>query len=175
MIAKYNNVFLRAIQEFGYEAQLWMATEKMSELIKEICKNRRDKKNYDAIAEEMADVYIMLAQMRIMFLISDEVDVWIYRKVEGLRKMLEIEDDETRADGSFPDYERGFNDGFDKGKRVTLEAMKEIINDRVEVLQGLLDRSVSPILRQDAEITKHALEVIKEELVRRLEGGDDNG
>lgn len=70
------------------------------------------------------------------------------------------------------EYEKGYSEGFEQGKRITMEAMQEIIDERMEVLQGIVDRSISPILRQDAQITKHALEVIRDELVIRLKGGD---
>ena len=55
-----------AINRWGTEKQLFMVFEEMSELQKEICKFIRGKNNKIAIAEEMADVQIMLEQLQIM-------------------------------------------------------------------------------------------------------------
>jgi NTP pyrophosphatase (non-canonical NTP hydrolase) len=41
-----------------------MVIEEMSELAKEICKHQRGKDNSLAIADEVADVYIMLEQVK---------------------------------------------------------------------------------------------------------------
>ena len=60
-------IFSRALEAYGYEAQEKMLLEEMSELQKEICKSWRGKDNSAAIAEEMADVSIMLDQMKIRF------------------------------------------------------------------------------------------------------------
>lgn len=57
----------KAIETYGKDMQLTVAVEEFSELIKEICKNKRGADNRDAIIEEMADCYIMLAQLEIIF------------------------------------------------------------------------------------------------------------
>ena len=59
--------YLEAIHTFGEEYQEEVAVEEMAELTKEICKNWRGKDNRAAIAEEIADVTIMLEQLRIIF------------------------------------------------------------------------------------------------------------
>ena len=64
------DVFKDAIKEFGEAAQVTMVFEEMAELQKELCKWLRG--NTDAeeryrIAEEIADVEIMLAQMKLLF------------------------------------------------------------------------------------------------------------
>lgn len=52
-----------------------MCIEEMSELTKEICKSKRGKDNKEEIIEEMADVYIMLEQLKIIFSIEQyEID-----------------------------------------------------------------------------------------------------
>lgn len=60
---------VNAIRTYGYRAQLAMAIEEMSELTKAICKywRHQNKETCDQILEEMADVEIMLEQMKIMF------------------------------------------------------------------------------------------------------------
>lgn len=57
----------RAIEVYGKDMQLNVAIEELSELIKEICKHKRGEDNLDHIIEEMADCYLMLSQLRIIF------------------------------------------------------------------------------------------------------------
>mgnify|MGYP002674828771 CR=1 FL=1 len=74
----------RALEAFGAEAQVVMAIEEMSELTKELCKHRRGRDNVEAIAEEIADVEIMLRQMAILFDCSFTVDKFRRYKLERL-------------------------------------------------------------------------------------------
>lgn len=55
------------IDTFSEDAQKLMAIEEMSELIKEICKDFRGNTNKDAIKEEIADVLVMIEQLRIIY------------------------------------------------------------------------------------------------------------
>ena len=57
----------RAIKTYGKDMQLNVAIEELSELIKEICKNKRGADNREAIIEEMADCYIMMEQIEMIF------------------------------------------------------------------------------------------------------------
>lgn len=57
----------KAIKMYGKDMQLNVAIEEFSELIKEICKNKRGRYNIENIIEEMADCYIMLEQLAIIF------------------------------------------------------------------------------------------------------------
>ena len=60
---------------YGDEHQCIVAVEELSELTKELCKFNRFKsklKARDAIKEEVADVYVMLKQIQVMFNITDE-------------------------------------------------------------------------------------------------------
>ncbi len=77
-----------AIDTYGKDAQLWMVIEEMSELAKEICKHKRGRENKDQIADEVADVTIMLEQVKMMFGISDEVNRRIVAKVARLKRRL---------------------------------------------------------------------------------------
>jgi len=58
-----------AIKEYGMSAQMDMCIEECSELIKALLKYRRneDRQALENICEEMADVQIMLDQMRLLF------------------------------------------------------------------------------------------------------------
>lgn len=82
-------VLRRAIATWGAGAQMVMVCEEMAELQKELCKNLRGSGNEMAIAEEIADVEIMLDQMKILFGISRNVAVCRSQKIERLARRLE--------------------------------------------------------------------------------------
>lgn len=83
-------VLKQAIDIFGMDMQLNVAVEELSELTKEICKYKRGNKNLSNIIEEMADCYIMLDQIRIMFeLGSTVIKDKIHEKIERLYKRIE--------------------------------------------------------------------------------------
>ena len=82
-------VLQEAIDRYGTEAQLMMVLEEMSELQKEICKWFRGKRDPDAIADELADVEIMLEQVKIIFDLHGEVKEHIDRKIERLQYRLD--------------------------------------------------------------------------------------
>ena len=78
----------KAIDTYGKDMQLNVAIEELSELTK-ICKNKRGADNIDNIIEEMADCYIMLAQLAIIFNIErSELDARMNRKLNRLKKRL---------------------------------------------------------------------------------------
>lgn len=77
-----------ALEAFGAEAQMVMAIEEMSELTKELCKHRRGRDNVEAIAEEVADVEIMLRQMVMLFDCAGQVETFRRYKLERLAEMI---------------------------------------------------------------------------------------
>lgn len=82
-------IYRKAVNRFGKLDQLIVATEELSELQKELCKTLRGKMNIDNIAEEIADVEIMLAQLHIIFNIDYDIEKQKQIKLERLSKMLE--------------------------------------------------------------------------------------
>lgn len=83
------NTLKQAIDTWGKDMQLDIAVEEFAELIKEICKYKRGADNISNIVEEMADCYIMLEQIKIMFglgseIISDEMN----KKIDRLKLRL---------------------------------------------------------------------------------------
>ena len=87
--------FRKAIDTWGYTAQFHMAIEECSELIQAICKlDRAVETNKDfassKIIEEIADVEIMLDQLKIMLACSERCDEVYKHKLERLRKRLGI-------------------------------------------------------------------------------------
>ena len=83
------NVMLDALEHYGNNPQVDMAIEEMSELTKELLKNRRGKENRSDIAMEMTDVYIMLEQLKFIFGIDEtELKVNAEFKLQRLNKRL---------------------------------------------------------------------------------------
>lgn len=81
-------VFTAALERYGKQAQVDMVMEEMAELQKELCKNLRGKKNKAEIAEEIADVSIMLDQMALLFKCEKNVQVERQYKVNRLLERL---------------------------------------------------------------------------------------
>ncbi len=90
-----DKILKNAVQTWGKEAQTDMMIEEMAELTKEILNERRGREHN--IAEEMADVQIMLAQMEIIFQNSKEVGRIFWEKVARLDQRLH-DRKEKRAD-----------------------------------------------------------------------------
>lgn len=84
-----NSTLRRALDTYGAEKQTMMAFEEMAELQKELCKNLRGRDNRANIAEELADVKIMLAQMIMLHDCADLVDEYVAIKLDRLNKRLE--------------------------------------------------------------------------------------
>ena len=84
MMLHNNAICQAALETFGKELQVTMAIEEMSELTKELCKNSRGQENTTHIAEEIADVEIMLQQMVMLFDCAGQVETFRRYKLERL-------------------------------------------------------------------------------------------
>lgn len=78
------NTYSAAVRIYGKQSQLIMAMEEMSELTKELSKNIRGENNVSAISEEIADVEIMLEQLKVIYGNRAEVDRVRGEKLERL-------------------------------------------------------------------------------------------
>lgn len=85
-----DEILKNALQHYGANSQRIVAIEEMSELIKELCKVSRGEENAAHIAEEIADVRIMLDQMEILFDCRKQVDLIESEKLERLLKRMKI-------------------------------------------------------------------------------------
>ena len=65
-------IMTEAIEKYGQTVQKAVAMEEMGELIMEISKNIRGLPNKSHLCEEIADVSIVLDELKIMFGLSDE-------------------------------------------------------------------------------------------------------
>ena len=81
-----SDVYQRAVHTYGETSRLILAVEEMSELTKELSKHTRGRNNMSAICEEMADVEIMLEQLKIVFNNRAAVD---YHKAHKLQRLAD--------------------------------------------------------------------------------------
>lgn len=86
---EYIETLKTAIDKYGHVMQSIVAMEEMGELIQEISKDLRGKGNVRKMSEEIADVEIMLDQLKVMHGCWDDVSEWRYHKVNRLRERLE--------------------------------------------------------------------------------------
>ena len=89
MMLDDNAICQAALETFGKELQVTMAIEEMIELTKELCKNSRGQENTTHIAEEIADVQIMLQQMVMLFDCAGQVETFCRYKLERLVGRIE--------------------------------------------------------------------------------------
>jgi len=81
-----------ALRKWGIDAQVLMAIEEMSELTKEICKIHRGKADMEALADEIADVAIMLEQLRLIYDLNDKVCEHMDYKIQRLQSRVGMVD-----------------------------------------------------------------------------------
>ena len=88
------SILERAVDTYGVQAQIIKTIEEMAELTKELCKDGCSGERVDLIAEEIADVEIMLEQLRYIYR-RENIDFYISRwkdaKVDRLSLRLEGE------------------------------------------------------------------------------------
>ena len=95
------NIYWSAIETFGYDLQIEVAIEEMAELTKELCKAQRVTfagrgglgdgliDNHDEIAEEIADVQIVLEELEQMYGAKKKVQKIRQQKLARLEMRIE--------------------------------------------------------------------------------------
>lgn len=83
-----DSLYAKAILAFGAEAQTRKAAEECVELSLALLHALDGRANMDNIAEEIADVEIMLAQLRLIYG-DKEVDDWKAKKLAALSLKIE--------------------------------------------------------------------------------------
>lgn len=84
-----------AVRVFGEGKQIIKAIEELGELTQALCKFQAEWSAddavalYDHVAEEMADVYIMLEQLKIIYANHDWVNAWAREKLARLRARVD--------------------------------------------------------------------------------------
>ena len=94
MNAEYKEIYKRALSVYGEKNQVVMVFEEMSELQKALTKYLRGVCDKRTIADEIADVEIMLEQMKLLFNIEKEVEERKQFKVERLMTRLDQKQNE---------------------------------------------------------------------------------
>ena len=85
-----SKVLVDAIKKYGGKLQSVVAIEELSELQKEISKFIRCKGDILGLKEEIADVYIVLEQLKIIYNISDyDIDSYKKFKIDKLKESIE--------------------------------------------------------------------------------------
>ncbi|MBA7648140.1 hypothetical protein ES703_55922 [subsurface metagenome] len=89
-------LYREAVKQWGVDAQVIMAFEEMAELTQSLCKLRRnnyrwgdDKQLRTNLKEELADVEIMLEQVKYIFEVHDIEDI-INMKLKRLQGLMGI-------------------------------------------------------------------------------------
>ena len=87
---KENELYKRALKDWGKEPQMMQVIEEMAELTKEILKNiNRKKDNIAELIEETADVEIMLGQLKCCYGIEKNVADYKVAKMQKIAKRLD--------------------------------------------------------------------------------------
>ena len=85
---KRNELYEKAVEKYGLQAQSLVAIEEMTELSKVILKGFRNEINKEELTDEIADVEIMLEQLKQFHEIGNKVrDRKRYKKIR-LEKRL---------------------------------------------------------------------------------------
>lgn len=95
MTSYEESIFHNAIGIYGVDSQIRKAEEELNELQKELFKWQEGYENRSHIVEEMADVGIMLDQLKMLFAVSDkELNAERLKKVTRLanRLLLKLEE-----------------------------------------------------------------------------------
>ena len=87
------DVYGRAVTYYGESSRLLLTIEEMSELTKELVKRARGRDNRAAISEEIADVEIMLEQLKTLFGNRADVDCWKAKKLQRLIERMDGHND----------------------------------------------------------------------------------
>lgn len=85
---KIIKICFNAIETYGAESQVDKAIEEMSELTKALLKERRYGGSNVDVCEEIADVFIMILQMMLIFEEKDEVAKYVDYKIKRLEKRI---------------------------------------------------------------------------------------
>lgn len=126
--------YRKAIDTYGKDKQLDVVIEEMSELTKEICKFKRGQDNHQQIVEEIADVEIMLQQLKMICDVRcSELEGVKYQKTERLAERLN--NDKPESEDQRYIHINIYDDNLSiKGYKAKPEAIIRAIDGLVNVL-----------------------------------------
>lgn len=83
------SLYQRCVNKWGELAQVHMAVEEASEFIQACTKAmRRWDRNKEGLAEEIADLRLMLDQMEYIYDLGPAIADWRLKKIDRLEKLL---------------------------------------------------------------------------------------
>lgn len=85
-------VYEAALQKWGAEAQINKFTEELGEFLVELGRLRNGAGNSGAFAEELADLTIMLEQLRLIYGVNEKVCDYMYYKILRLKGRIGMEE-----------------------------------------------------------------------------------
>jgi len=84
------DLYAKAVDKWGREAQLFMALEEFAEISHAVCKLVRDQGSVAELTDCLADAQVMMEQLSFMFEIPDEKIKEVKEiKLRRLQKLLE--------------------------------------------------------------------------------------
>lgn len=83
------DIYNKAKQVYGIDAQVTKAVEELAELQKELCKFLLDDGTMKNIIEEIADVKVMIEQLELIFECKDKVKLIKKAKIQRLSDRLD--------------------------------------------------------------------------------------
>lgn len=89
------NIYEEALDTWGEASQIAMLAEECSELAAAALHLLRGRKSEEEVAEEAADVEIMLEQLRVIM--GEEIDEWKRKKIYRLRQVLDRQNGKWRV------------------------------------------------------------------------------
>ena len=93
------NALVKALEKFGSISELIITVEELSELQKEVTKQLRNEGKMENLVEEMADVYIVMEYLKLIFAINDEdIKTEIAFKIDRLISRLGEENEQQKGD-----------------------------------------------------------------------------
>lgn len=81
------NVYQRAVIKFGVDKQLEKLEQELLELLLALSQRKEGRPDHN-VHEEIADVEIMLRQIKPLFNENSEVDQWFNMKIERLNEII---------------------------------------------------------------------------------------
>ena len=93
------NALVKTLEKFGSISELIITVEELSELQKEVTKQLRNEGKMENLVEEMADVYIVMEYLKLIFAINDEdIKTEIAFKIDRLMSRLGEENEQQKGD-----------------------------------------------------------------------------
>ena len=93
------SVIENALDKWGSMSELVVTIEELSELQKEVTKQIRNEGKMENLVEEMADVYIVMEYLKLIFAINDEdIKTEIAFKIDRLMSRLGEENEQQKGD-----------------------------------------------------------------------------